>query len=171
MKKPTISMIVAMDENRGIGYQGKIPWHIKEDLLRFKHLTLGKTVIMGRKTFESVLGYYQKSGRPIPERNHIIITRDRNYQSPLENSFVVDSIEKAIRLAKRIEEKEVFISGGAQTFAQGIKYADKLYLTIVDGEFKTDTVFTEYKHIFKKKIFEEKKEAEDYRFRFVELMK
>ncbi|EKD67237.1 MAG: Dihydrofolate reductase, partial [uncultured bacterium] len=115
-----ISIVAVMDEKKGIGKEGRIPWHIKEDLIRFKNLTLGKTVIMGRKTFESVLAYYAKSKNPIPQRKHIVVTHDENYHPTLPDTYVTHSIEEALELAKKIEQNEVVISGGGQLFTQGI---------------------------------------------------
>ncbi|KKQ23537.1 MAG: Dihydrofolate reductase [Candidatus Roizmanbacteria bacterium GW2011_GWC2_37_13] len=165
---PIISMIAAMDENRGIGYQGRIPWHIREDLLRFKHLTTGKTVIFGRKTYESLLGYYQRSGRPMPERKTIVVSRTIG-SNETHGIHWANSIEEALVLARKIEPEEVFISGGAQIFSQGIKYAEKLYLTIVKGKFQADAFFPDYSDF--KVIKEEKKSYEKYFFKFIELIK
>lgn len=166
-----ISIIAAIGKKRELGVKNRIPWHIREDLLRFKHLTLGKTVIMGRKTFESVSNYYKHSKNPVPNRRHIIVTHNKNYQTDLKNSYIVFSIEEAIDLAKKIEPDEVFISGGAQMFSQGIKYADKLYLTIVNKEFpEADAFFPDYAD-FKKKIFEENHSQENLQYKFVELIK
>jgi len=165
-----ISIVAAMDEKRGIGKSGRIPWHIREDLLRFKHLTLGKTVIMGKTTFESVLGYYAKSKNPIPDRKHIVITHDVSYRSPLPNSYVVHSMEEALEKAKEIEQNEVVISGGAQTFAQGIQHADKLYLTLVKGSYEADTFFPEYENNFHIVHTEEKRD-DIYTYRFIDLEK
>jgi len=162
-----VSMICAMDENRGIGHQGKIPWHIREDLLRFKHLTTGRTVIFGRKTYESLLGYYQRSGRPMPKRKTIIITRQKAWQP--NGLSICHSIEEAIDLAKKIEPKEIFISGGAQIFSQGIKYAEKLYLTIVKGRYQADAFFPDYSDF--KVVKEENKTDGKYFYKFIELIK
>lgn len=165
-----ISMIAAMDEKQGIGFQGKIPWHIKQDLLRFKDLTLGKTVIFGRKTYESLLGYYQRSGRPMPDRRTIVVSRRTKNIESKKNVFYVSSLEEAIKLSEKIEPREVFISGGGQIFNQGIKYAEKLYLTVVKGNFQADAFFPKYDE-FKKKFFEEDHEEGNIQFKFVELVK
>ncbi|MBI4226268.1 dihydrofolate reductase, partial [Candidatus Roizmanbacteria bacterium] len=77
MKKTKISIIAAMSENRVIGYKDKIPWHIREDLIRFKEKTTGYAMIMGRKSFESLLEYYERSGKPLPRRTNIILTREK----------------------------------------------------------------------------------------------
>lgn len=163
-------MIAAMDTHRGIGLSGKIPWHIKEDLIRFKEKTIGKTVIMGKKTFESVLSYYEKSKNPIPNRKHIVVTHDQTYTSTLPNTHIAHSLEEAIEIAKTIEPDEVLISGGGQLFSQGISYADKLYLTIVDGVFEVDTYFPEYENNFHI-VQTEKKRNDTYTYTFIELDK
>lgn len=162
-------MIAAMDENRGIGYKGRIPWHIKEDLLRFKNLTIGKTIIIGRKTYQSLIGYYQRSGKPMPKRKTIIVTRQKLISIP-DGFWFCHSIEEALDLAKKIEKEEVFISGGAEIFAQGIKYTEKLYLTIIKGVFQADTFFPDYSE-FKKKVFEENHKSGEIKFKFIELIK
>jgi dihydrofolate reductase len=162
-----VSIVAVMDEHRGIGKNGRIPWHIREDLVRFKNLTVGKTVIMGRKTFESVLAYYAKSKNPIPNRKHIVVTHDLTYQPTILGSYVTHSIEEALELAKKIEPNEVIISGGGQLFTQGIQYADKLYLTIVKGTFDADTYFPDYSR-FSTVVSEEKKQDDTYTYTFFE---
>lgn len=165
-----ISIIAAVAQNRVIGKGDRIPWHIREDLIRFKTLTLGKTVIMGRGTFDSLLGYYKRSGRPIPQRNHIIVTRDLSYSVNVPDCFVVSSIDNAISKAKEIEQAEVFISGGAQIFEQTIDKADRLYLTVVKGNFEGDTYFPDYSQ-FSKVIEKEEKESEGHTYTFMTLEK
>lgn len=164
-------MISALAQNRVIGNKNKIPWHIKEDLIHFKEKTVGHAMIMGRKTFESLMGYYQRSGKPIPKRINIVVTRDK--KSPITkipNVYIANSIEDAIKLAKNYEQEEVFIAGGAQVYQQGIKYADKLYLTIIKGEFAGDAFFPDYS-AFKKVISERKAKNEKYSFTFLTLEK
>lgn len=151
MKKPLISIICALTDDRVIGYQNKIPWHIKDDLIRFKEKTIGHTVIMGRTTFESVAGYYKKSGNPVPNRKHVIITRDTSYVVPMGGCFIVSSIDGALEKAKSIEGEEIFISGGASVFEQTITRADRLYLTVVHKKYEGDTYFPDYS-AFKKVI-------------------
>lgn len=170
MNNPKISIICALSENRVIGQGDRIPWHIKADLIHFKEKTLHHTIIMGRNTFDSLLGYYQRSGRPLPERNNIIVTHDMSYDPKQANCFVVDSIDKALQKAKEIEKEEIFISGGEQIFKQTIHLADKLYLTIVEGVFEGDKYFPDYS-IFKKVISKEEREEKGQRFTFIELKK
>jgi len=163
-----ISIIAAVSENKVIGKKDKIPWHITEDLRRFRDKTLGHVVIMGRNSFDSMLNYYQKVNKNLPKRIHIVVTRDMNYKINLPDCFVVHSIDKALNLAKKIEKEEIFISGGEQIFRQTINLAHRLYLTIVEGNFDGDRFFPDYSD-FKKIISEEKKEEGNYKFKFVEL--
>lgn len=166
-----ISVIAAIGKNRELGVKNKIPWHIKEDLQRFKNLTLHKTIIVGRKTYESLIEYYQKSGRPLPERKMIIISNRTNKSNLTNLTYWTNSMESAIDLAKKIEKKEVFISGGAQIYSLGIKYTDKLYLTLVDKEYPdADAFFPDYSE-FKKIVFEENNISSNIKYKFIELEK
>ena len=120
-----ISIIAAMDKNRLIGKGGALPWHIPEDLKRFKKITTGHPIIMGRKTFESI-------GRALPQRKNIIITRDKNFKSPSE-TIVANSIDEALVSTK--DDDEVFIIGGGELFQQILPQVDKMYLTFIEYEF------------------------------------
>jgi len=184
-----ISLIAALDENRVIGYKNTIPWHIKDDLIRFKNKTVGHTVIMGRTTFDSLLGYYKKSGRPLPDRRHIIVSREVGYIVAVPNCFVANSIDTAIQLAIEKEkaalhtsevckasengqgrgEAEIFISGGASLFKQTIDRADRLYLTIVHGKYEGDTYFPEYSQFTKVIGKEDKKTKDGLEYTFLDL--
>lgn len=168
MKKPVISIICALSENRVIGNKNKIPWHIKEDLIRFKQKTTGHTVIMGRTTFESVMGYYQRSGRPVPNRKHVIVSRDIHYSVSYPGCYVVSSVNEALEKAKSIEGKEVFVSGGASIFTQLIDKVDRLYLTIVHKTVEGDTFFPEYNQ-FTKIIGETHGVSGEYHYTFLDL--
>ena len=128
-----INIIVAMAKNRVIGKNNELLWHIPEDLKRFKRLTIGHAVIMGRKTFESVL---KRLGKPLPERLNIVLTRDASYQR--EGCQVAQSIEKALELASG---KEVFIIGGAEVYAQALPKAERLYVTLIEHEYEGDVSF------------------------------
>ena len=173
-KKPTISIIAAIGENRELGKDNKLLWHIPEDLKRFKKLTQNHAVIMGRKTYESI-------GKPLPDRLNIIITRDKSYKpkstvTPVNQLTVVHSLEQAIELAKKsriydlgsIIKDEIFVIGGGQIFELAFPYAEKLYLTIVEGTYDADTFFPDYS-VFNKIVFEQKGEDKGYRFRWIEL--
>lgn len=170
-----ISIIVAMDEKRGIGKDNKIPWHIREDLIKLKTLTKDHVVILGRKTYDSMVWYYNKSGKQMPGKLYIVVTRRsllREGDSLRTNVTVANSLEEALSFARgRLAKlEEVFVIGGAQIFQQAITIADKLYLTIVEGEFDADAFFPDYSG-FKKILFEKKSQSENYKYRFLELEK
>src|SRR3989344_2694481 len=149
-----ISIVAAIGKNRELGYQNRIPWHIKEDLQHFKALTSGKTVIIGRKTLESLFDYYRKSGRPFPARQYFIVSRNKAYQPNFEGlketeksvfkvfSSVKDALNSELCILN--PENEIFLIGGASIYNEGIQYADKLYLTLVEGVFEADTFFPDY---------------------------
>ena len=141
--KPRISLIVAVDSINGIGKKGKIPWHIKEDLVRLKNLTKGRIVILGRKTYESMVWYYDRSGRPMPAKLYIVITHDEEHKTARENVKTAHSLDEALENG---QDEEVFILGGAQIFQQAIDMGivDRLYLTQVEGDFNCDTFFPDY---------------------------
>ena len=170
MKFPKVSIICAVSENRVIGRGDKIPWHIREDLLYFKEKTEGRVVILGRKTFESLLSYYQKSGNLLPKRIHIVVSRDPAYQIRLKDCYLADSVTQALFLAKKLEKKEIFIAGGAEIFNQTIDLADKIYLTLVKGNFEGNKFFPDYSaftRVVKKTIGKSK----DHEYVFLELEK
>ncbi|MBN2092440.1 dihydrofolate reductase [candidate division KSB1 bacterium] len=126
-------LIAAMSENRVIGYQNTIPWHIKGEQLFFRQLTLGKPVIMGRKTFESI-------GRPLPDRINIIVTRNPDFRQP--DCIAMHSIDAAIELAEQYGDT-AFIIGGGEIFQQTILRADAIYLTIIHARIEGDVFFPE----------------------------
>ena len=130
-----ISLIVAMDEKRGIGWKGKVPWRLSSDLRRFRELTMGHHIIVGRKTFESI-------GKPLPGRQTIVVTRNPDFAA--EGCLVVHSLEEAIDLAKSRGESEAFICGGARIYADAITRAQRFYLTIVHAQVESDTWFPEW---------------------------
>jgi dihydrofolate reductase len=127
-----ISIIVAMDEKRGIGKQNRLPWRLSSDLRRFRELTTGHHIIMGRKTFESI-------GRRLPARETIIVTRNRDYRA--EGCIIAHSLEDAISLAGERGESEVFVCGGAEIYARALPLADRIYMTIVHAEVDADVYF------------------------------
>ena len=128
-----LSIIVAIAENNIIGWDNKLLWHIPEDLKRFKAITSGNTIIMGRKTFESLPGV-------LPNRKHVIITRDKNYSVDNENVEVIHSLSEVINKYKNTPES-AFIIGGGEIYAQLIHSVDKLLLTKVFKSFDGDTSF------------------------------
>lgn len=134
MNAPTITLIAAMAKNRVIGLNGKMPWHCPEDLQHFKHLTLGKTIIMGRKTFDSL-------GRLLPQRKHIVLTRQANWQH--ESVMVAANLVDAIAFCKA-ENQNAFVIGGGEIYQQALVLADTLQLTFIDLEVAGDTLFPEW---------------------------
>lgn len=160
-----ICAVVAIGKNRELGYGEKLLWHIPDDLKRFKELTLGHPIIMGRKTFESILGYTQ--GKPLPGRTNIVVTRDTSWK--YQGVLVAASLEEAIAKGRELDEKEVHIGGGAQIYEQALPHIDKLYLTLIDDEKEADSFFPEYEKEFTKKVFEEKREWNGLNYRWVNM--
>ncbi len=164
MQKPHISITVAIGKNRELGMAGKLLWHIPEDLKRFKALTLGHPVVMGRKTFESIIAIL---GKPLPGRTNIVVTRDQNWQ--YEGVIVCHSLEDAIVKARELDQEEIHIGGGADLYAQALPFVDRLYLTLIDDEKEADTFFPEYEKEFTNKISEESHEHEGLKYTWVTL--
>ena len=130
-----ISIIVAIAKNNVIGKDNKLLWHISEDLKRFKKITTDKKMIMGRKTFESLPGI-------LPNREHIVITRDENFKVDSDKVIIEHDLDLVIK--KYLKSKdEIFIIGGAEIYKQCLPYAQKLYLTKIAEVFKGDTYFPE----------------------------
>lgn len=130
-----ISMIAAMAKNRVIGKDNKMPWHLSADLKHFKSVTLGKPVIMGRKTYESI-------GKALPGRKNIVITTNQAYS--LSDAIVVHSCDSALRIAS-LEAPEVMIIGGGAIYEAFLPKAEQLFLTFIDLEIEGDTQFPDYK--------------------------
>lgn len=131
-----ITLIAAAAENNALGKNNEMIWHLPDDFKRFKKLTSGNFIIMGRKTYESLDG-------PLPNRTHIIITRQENYAEKVDANccIVVDSIEDAI--AKSASEDETFVIGGGEIYKLALPLADKIELTRVHGTFEADAYFPE----------------------------
>ncbi|WP_421249385.1 type 3 dihydrofolate reductase [Aeromonas sp. 603359] len=127
-----ISMIAAMAHDRVIGKDNQMPWHLPADLAHFKRVTLGKTVLMGRKTFESI-------GRPLPGRRNLVISRNPDYQA--EGIEVVGSVEAALALLAGSSVEELMVIGGGHLYAEMLPSADCLYLTRIDLAVEGDTRF------------------------------
>jgi dihydrofolate reductase len=155
-----LTIIVAAGENDAIGKDNKLIWHLSDDLKRFKNLTNNHHIIMGRKTFESF-------PKPLPNRTHIVITRQNNYQVP-EGVIVVNSLEKAITIAKN--DAQPFIIGGGEIYKQAMHLANKIELTRVHENFDADTFFPKVDtSIWKviQSIFHDKDEKHKYDFSFL----
>lgn len=150
-----ISLIVAHDKNYVIGLNNDMPWHLPGDLAYFKRVTMGKPIIMGRNTFESI-------GRALPGRRNIVISRNADYQA--SGAEVVHSLEEAIALVS--DQPEIMIIGGQQIFTQALPIADRLYITKIDHEFEGDTFFPEYEGWEQKTITEEHS-GDGFTFRYI----
>lgn len=161
-KKPQISIIVAIAENRAIGKNNQLLWDIPEDLAHFKSITSGHPVIMGERTFHSI-------GRLLPKRANIILTMDQNFNQ--EGAHVVHSLEDAFETAAKFDQEEIFVIGGGMVYKSALPFADKLYLTVVEGDFDADVYFPEYDKIFTKVIAEERHDNGKNKFKFLELIR
>ena len=166
-----VSIIVAASENNVIGKDQDLIWHLPKDMQFFKETTLGHHVIMGRKNFESIPHKY----RPLPGRENIIVTRNKNYTA--ENCNVVNSLEDAITLAKYNKDDEPFIIGGGEIYKIAIdnNLVDRIYLTRIHASFEGDTYFpelsTDWKEISKTVQKADIKHAYDYSFLIYEKKK
>ncbi len=139
-----LSSIAAMARNRVIGVDNKLPWHIPEDFKFFKEKTKGHVLIMGRKTFESL-------GKPLPNRFHIVITRQPEYKYEDPNVEVVHNLQMAMELAHMLTTKfkakfgdEVFIAGGGEIYKQAMDLVDRIYLTVIEKDFPGDAKFPDF---------------------------
>lgn len=154
-----IKLIVAISKNRVIGDSNKLIWNLPADLKRFKEITGGHPIVMGRKTYESI-------GRPLPNRRNIIITRDESYE--VDGCEVVNSVEESLLLTNN----DCFIIGGGEIYKQTLNIADQIYLTQIDEEFDGDTSFPELTaswYVSKKEDFEaDEKNPYNYSFIFYE---
>jgi dihydrofolate reductase len=151
-KKPLVSIVVALSKkNAAIGNGGKLLVYISDDLKRFKRITSGHAVILGRKTYESI-------GKALPNRQNYVITRNKDFKAPdvIICSTLEEAIEKASvhEMASQNENKEIFLIGGGEIYKQGLPLTDRLYLTIVETDLEGDVFFPDYSE-FKKVIFKE----------------
>lgn len=157
-----ISAIAIISKNRGLGFENHLLFHIPGELPRFKRITLGHPVIMGRKTYESI-------GRPLPGRTNIVITRDSVFQP--DSISVAYSLQEALDKAKIAQgSNEIFILGGGQIFTESMPFLHRLYLTIVDTDVAADTFFPEYSN-FTRVIEKEEKNDWEYPYTFFTLEK
>ncbi len=160
-----ISLIVAMDEKRGIGKNNQLPWYLSDDLKRFKALTMGHHIIMGRKTYESI-------GRLLPGRTMVVVTRNPEYE--VAGVLVANSLPGALEIAENRNESEVFIVGGAEIFAEASLIADRIYLTRVHAIVDADVFFPELDQdlwIEQESSFVDANEKNEYPMSFVVLVK
>lgn len=142
-----ISLIVAKADNQVIGCDNQLPWHLPDDLKHFKKTTLGKPIIMGRKTFESL-------GRVLPGRPHVVISRNGQYELPEGDCHLVASLEAGIRLAEELSDDAVII-GGAEIYQQALEFVDVLYITEVHLKPEGDATFPKLNLSIWKEVFRE----------------
>jgi dihydrofolate reductase len=146
--KPKISIVVAVTrKDAAIGNGGELLHRISDDLKRFKAITKGHPVIMGRKTFESI-------GRPLPDRTNFVVTRNPDYK--VANIITVHSLEEAIAKASELDS-EIFLVGGGEIYKEGLPFVDKLYLTIVESDAQGDVFFPDWRKDFMKETFREER--------------
>ena len=174
-----LSIIVAASRNGVIGANNKLPWHLPADLKRFKQLTMGHPILMGRRTYESI-------GKPLPGRTNIVITRQKDFQCC--GTTVAHSLEEALQMCDRgataqrskemvalplsadhENEKEAFVIGGAEIFKQALPFADRIYLTRINQDFKGDTVLFEIDPAVWKETFREEFPADPLPHTFITL--
>ena len=146
-----IALIAAMTDDRVIGIENRLPWKLPADMKWFRRHTLGKPIVMGRKTFESF------GGKPLPERLNIVITRDRDYRA--EGAVVVHDIDAALDAAGDAEE--VMIIGGASFYEQMLPWADRLYLTFVHADVEGDAWLPEFERSQWREVYREDHEADE----------
>lgn len=161
-----ISLIAALSNNHAIGFQNDLPWHLRADLNRFKTLTLGKPVVMGRKTYESI-------GKPLPDRRNIVISsqsmlqNDHHYTADCE---VYASLQEALSVVENHDE--TMIIGGGQLFSTALPEADRLYLTLIHGKFEGDVFFPDWNRYKWRETKRESHQADQknkYAYDFVDL--
>ncbi len=168
LKKHIPVVIVAGigERTRAIGKDDQILFYVPDDLKRFKELTLGHPVIMGRKTFESIL---KMLGKPLPGRTNIVVTRDKDYQQ--EGALVAHTLEEAFTLAEEENPTEIHIGGGAEIYKQALPYVDKLFLTLFDDDREGDTVFPEYENEFVETARHGVREHEGLKYEWVDYVR
>lgn len=147
-----ISIIAAVAKNGVIGKENALPWYLPEDLKRFRQLTTGKTVLMGRKTFESIM---RKLGKPLPNRTNVVVTTQKDYQVP-EGVILYHDLNQAL---SDLKDKDLMIIGGGQIYAQTIDRANTLFITHVDQKIEGDVFFPKIDLNQWQKVEEEKREG------------
>tara|TARA_R110000868_G_scaffold6263_1_gene35724 strand:- start:174 stop:695 length:522 start_codon:yes stop_codon:yes gene_type:complete len=167
-----LAIVVAIDQNSAIGGNNQLLWHLPNDLKNFKKITLGHPVIMGRKTFDSIL---DMTGKVLPNRHNIVISRDKNFKAKYqEHEFsLFDSIDKVIDYLKNNNTHKAFIIGGAEIYKLSMPYVNKLYITLVKAKFENADVFfdfnldkvnSKYKLISKQEHHKDARHLYDYDF-------
>lgn len=164
MEKPVIAAIAAIGKGRVLGKENKLLWHIPDDLKRFKELSEGHPIILGRKTFESIVGYL---GKPLPNRQNIVVTRDQDWK--YDGVLAVPTVEEALKKAKALDQDWITIGGGAQIYEAAMPYTTRLCLTLIEDEAEGDTFFPAYESEFTKEVFREDREWNGLKYSWVDL--
>jgi dihydrofolate reductase len=163
--KAKVVIVAAMSRNgRAIGRENGLLWHIPDDMRRFKALTASHPVVMGRKTFESIVAIL---GKPLPGRQNIVITRNPEYSYP--GALVVSSLEEGLEKAQGLDSEEIHIGGGAEIYAQALPLVTDLYLTFIDDEPKNaDTFFPDFEDVFEVTREHEKRDHHGLSYQWVD---
>jgi dihydrofolate reductase len=164
LDKAKIAIVAAISKDRhALGKENGLLWHIPEDMRRFKELTGNHPVVMGRKTFESIV---EILGKPLPGRENIVITRNPEYA--YEGVTVVSSLEAGLTRAAELDQEEIHIGGGSEIYTQALPFVDRLYLTFVEDEPEADTFFPDFEHDFEVVKEHEAKEYNGLTYRWVD---
>jgi dihydrofolate reductase len=163
-----ISLVVALSKNNVIGAKNRIPWLLRADLIHLKRLTKDQVVVLGRKTYESMVHYYEKSGREMPGKLYLVVTSQASYTPQTQKAMVAHSISEVLEQAKSLES-DLFVIGGEEIFKAMLPYADTLYITEVDAEIDGDTYFPdlsdeEWEEIEREHHTKDEKNQYDYSF-------
>ncbi len=163
MMGPKVIAIAAIGRNSVLGKDNELLWRIPDDMQRLRSETSGHPLIMGRKTFESIIAAV---GKPLPNRAHIVVTRDEAWSH--EGAVVTHSITDAISRAKDLDQEKIFIFGGAQIYAAALPYTDVLMLTLIEDDKEGDAYFPDFSE-FTKEVFRENREYEGLKYAWVNL--
>lgn len=165
--KAKIVIVAAMSRHtHAIGRENGLLWHIPDDMRRFKELTAHHPVIMGRKTFESIVAIL---GKPLPGRPNIVITRNKDYSH--EGVHIVSSLQEGIAKAQELDHEEIHIGGGAEIYQQALPLVDSLHLTLVDDEPHSDTFFPDFEEDFEVAQMHEKRDHEGLSYQWVDYIR
>lgn len=160
-----VVIVAALGKNtRAIGQGNSLIWHVPEDMKRFKTLTIGKPIIMGRKTFESILKIL---GKPLPGRTNIVVTRQADYITP-EGAIVALTLEEAFAKASEENPEEIHIGGGAELYKQALPYVDRLFITWFEDDQPGDTFFPEFEDEFEIVNTHPSQQHEELKFKWVD---
>jgi dihydrofolate reductase len=166
-----ISLVVARSKNNVIGAKNRIPWLLRADLVHLKSLTKDQVVVLGRKTYESMASYYEKSGREMPGKLYLIVTSQTGYIPQTQKTVVVHSIDEVLKKAEELSA-DLFVIGGKEIYKAMLPFADKLYITEVDAEIDGDTYFPPFSNEAWEEVAREshaKDEKNQYDYSFVTL--